>query len=557
MSEATRQDAEMHAWLHPVQGRVPAAQWRFLLGVSEITALQLALHCALRGDCESLTRLCDEIEHTGRVLDVMDATDLVFTEKLPAPITDESGKGHELLPASIESRGFEDIVALCLSRPVVGEQVTQPFEALQAMGSMREGACLVPQQQAFHPRQRALLRRAIDVVRLADGLHDSAHLKRLITSVVSRVGFNGILDELAACGVDIDSMVHLPVERVSDRTTEPKFHSLYSHALRQGNPVAALSLVRRALSLVRDEPVAQFVFDHAALLEALLGNDTEREIGLVTSAEVLRREVGDKALEGDERFQALIALCGHAARRCPDEVVQGCLTIVDAYLTSFQNGKRRFDKLPPCGPFVRGVMRPLAEMAPEQLSAAFYRVTGRDKGHTIQIISHALSCCCVEAMEALLPVLGEVLNNTVQQVPGIHGWMALADCGYWLPAHSLLQWRRCLEMLRAAGLEPTGVIPLQVYDKDRQCMCPVDTTLLHLLPVFSKDAMGRRRDGVLERMLMLAQMGADVMALDGAGRTPLDCFENEELAQQWRELALSHHAGVVARQALGLSFQAP
>lgn len=66
-----RHAQRMRHWLQLAHGLVGPEHWRLLLDTSEDALLHLALHCALRGDRDSLAHLCDTILVEGRAPDFL------------------------------------------------------------------------------------------------------------------------------------------------------------------------------------------------------------------------------------------------------------------------------------------------------------------------------------------------------------------------------------------------------------------------------------------------------------------------------------------------------
>lgn len=542
------QDSQVEAWLHPVQGRFTAAHWRLLLGTSDAALLQLALYCAVRGDCDSLTSLCEEILVDGRAPDFI-AQNFCPVMSEPVPVCKPDGsvvteRRH------FTAMGLHDIIALCLARPAHADGVIRPADTLQTTADP-EQLSAVAHQATLHPRQSRLLHRSIEVFRLpGQRSWQNDGVRRLFTAVTSRVGFPGILDEFALQGVDVLALVRGPVLTKSD--LKQTSHPLYCHVLRQRNPVVALAMVDLVQQASLQRTDSQDGIDCSALFSAVVDWHGQRPgRSLLWALDSLRREVGDDHLETDPRFHAIVRLCLYAMGTDVHEMLVSCLSIVSEHLAMPERTQEAVDPLDWCEPFVRAMAVPLMQLGPERLAMAVQGMIQEHRGTAELGLAPVLCTYCTPMITALAPVMGAILDGELFPAHAWKGWTLLSKPRRWFAASSLEHWQETLQTLQQLGLDPMGMIALKRLNKQTGQPYETRTSLLHMFASGADDGLGApARACVLDQMLVLLQMGADARAQDSDGLTPMDRFEDPALARRWESMANSHLASTAARLAI-------
>lgn len=519
-------------WLAPEMGQMTEVRWQEVVREGESQMLRRALDVARRGDAQSLAALCRVLarEGPGPVLRHSQAVDIpcdvpVYSRVKPGDWDDPAMASKTLHTQSRTWYGchFEDLVALCLARPVVQGQVAQPRHDGEDR-ALPSGTYLPVLKERLEGHQQQLLDDAITLFNAIVPVgRQAAGVARFFVAVTRSVAWPGLLDAFSAAGADVDDLLRRPCDGGCETNGRPEKPLV--QAIRYGNPVVARVIADRLGGILGQ------------------GDDLYRALPVGRTVAALRHQVGDEALESDERFLATLQWCERLCRYRADTaaIVLRCLQVA-AFHLEYETDDG------PCrswsDTFVRVALHPVASLSPQVVLDALRELETTEPIQLEGSLRTILRARCHPVLEELgAPALQHLMSGDLWSSAPYGGWEHLADPLVLDDPKASQRWKQSLQVLQAAGVDPTGRLQ-QVRAFARSGESGSSATLLHCLAEVDRGVRA------LPRMVELLEFGADPMALDEKGRTPGEALKDEDVRRQWNEVCLSYQARSAARKAI-------
>lgn len=563
--------------MNPPPGRFDGSTWAAITSAGEISALSIALNCSRRGDAKSLSALCKHLEEVGPGYLLASGQSMPLQDMMPqyadvAP-GDWSDPAKARTPIAANNRTWEDcslenIIAWCLARPTTADgRHVAPRNEAEDRGDINQGY-VPPYKADLSADQHELLLAAMSCFsRIPKTDQRSSGIARLFSAVVGHVAWPG------ACQAFLDAG-HAPAELLNaaadggtrmDRTSHPP--AIYAMFL--GNPIGALAIEQAAGHTSSSE-------DRSASLyhKVIQGNPPKDGLTLDKTIHLLRKSVGDEALDHDPRFQALIALVNRTCESdAPVVTVQRSLISVAKHFDHLANLKWNEKNFACCDPFVRGVVQPLRELLPDDLVEglsdlqAVRSLANTSSGNMARdCVRMILQTACAPALDALKPALPLIMSEDFWGDDHTYGgWNELTsskDSVFWDPVQGMAHWNATMSIFKDVGLDPTqhfyegGHTPESQEERRKHILngnveaanaiseksLHKHTSLLHLVAEGSKDP--------IPKMLALLEMGADPSAVDQVFKTPAKRLKDGELRERWESIVRSSKARASAQDVL-------
>lgn len=539
-------------WLRPPMGSVDARIWEVASKTSETAMLDLALVCARRGDCESLTRLCEQLmkQPAGKLLSEGQGVDVNSPhpdlDGVHLAAWDDPKRQSETMPVSLMAWNdvrLEDLIGMCLARPRLNGAPVQPRREVDDWANRHPGH-VTPFKPRLDPAEVGLVDAAMALFQeLPASQYRPEGIVRLFGALTGQVGAPEIVGRFLSAGFSADRLTGSEATLTCGKVLDGKSMSAAAQAMKLGNPVMALELLNLPMPPEVKNKLRTELFEAMAQKP----NKTRNEgLNLPMLVESLRASLGEEAFHCDDRFIAAMAVCDQVSTcQYAPNTIKRALRLVAEHLDCVAN--LRDSKKSWSESVVHGLLQPVTEMADFEVQEGFGDVFHTTPDLARNLVRGALRASCWPVLQAMGPALNRIMSPEFWGDDEYGGWSQLAAQAVWRD-NSTVRWKKTLEVLAASGQDPT-VRLFQDEDEAPSAgeaigLMVKHTTLMHLVARKSQD------DGTIDRMFALLEMGADPKAHDHVVKTPARCMSSKEDSASWVQMCRSHEAKLAAESAL-------